>query len=117
RGRRALVARCYLGLGQLYQRAGRPGDAAPSLKVAASLLTELGMRWWQRQVEAGLAGSGCRGPLLDRPGAEMRYLEAPTPGQILKAQPADHGHQAIQGPPESACRPGAARHGRRTTDA
>jgi tetratricopeptide (TPR) repeat protein len=57
-GMRPLLARGYLGLGQLYRRAGRPADAATPLKVAATLLPELGMRWWQRQVEAELAASG-----------------------------------------------------------
>lgn len=42
-GLRPLIARCHLGLGELYQRTGRQAEALSSLSTAAAMFTEMGM--------------------------------------------------------------------------
>jgi tetratricopeptide (TPR) repeat protein len=55
-GMRPLIARCHLGLGQLYRRRGRREHAQTHLATARTLLREMGMRFWLEQAEAELRG-------------------------------------------------------------
>jgi class 3 adenylate cyclase/tetratricopeptide (TPR) repeat protein len=50
-GMRPLLARCRLGLGTLYRRAGDHASAADHLPAAAAMLRDMGMRFWEREVE------------------------------------------------------------------
>ncbi len=52
---RPLQARCRLGLGKLYRRAGRVDDARVELATAISMLREMGMTFWLPEAEAELA--------------------------------------------------------------
>jgi class 3 adenylate cyclase/tetratricopeptide (TPR) repeat protein len=51
-GARSLTARCHLGLGVLYRRAGRDRDARGHLATAADLFREMRMGLWSERVEA-----------------------------------------------------------------
>jgi tetratricopeptide (TPR) repeat protein len=53
-GKRTLVARCHLGLGRLYRRAGKPAPAREYLSTAAALCREMGVGLWLREAEAAL---------------------------------------------------------------
>jgi hypothetical protein len=57
-GMRPLEARCGLGLGALYRRAGQPGLARAHLERAMVLLRETGMTFWLAPAEALLADLG-----------------------------------------------------------
>jgi class 3 adenylate cyclase/tetratricopeptide (TPR) repeat protein len=57
-GMRPLLARCRLGLGRLYRRAGDRARAEEHLIGAASLFRGLEMRFWLPQAEAELAMRG-----------------------------------------------------------
>ncbi|HET8577528.1 MAG TPA: sigma 54-interacting transcriptional regulator [Methylomirabilota bacterium] len=59
-GKRTLVARCQLGLGRLYQRAGQPAPAREHLSTAAAMCRDMGVGLWLKEAEAALA-SGERG--------------------------------------------------------
>jgi len=48
-GMRPLVARCQLGLGRFYRRAGKWPPAAEHLAAATAMFRELGMSWWLDQ--------------------------------------------------------------------
>jgi tetratricopeptide (TPR) repeat protein len=43
---RPLVARCHLGLGQVYERAGEQDRAREHLNTAATMFREMGMQFW-----------------------------------------------------------------------
>lgn len=51
-GGRPLTARCHLGLGSLYRRAGRGAEAREHLEAAAALFRDMGMRLWSDRVDA-----------------------------------------------------------------
>ena len=51
-GTPALIARCHLGLGMLYRRAGQPEEADASLGIAAGLFRSMGMRFWPERADA-----------------------------------------------------------------
>jgi tetratricopeptide (TPR) repeat protein len=53
-GLRPLMARCYLGLGALYRRAGKRPEAREHLTTAITLFREMDMRFWREQAEAEL---------------------------------------------------------------
>src|SRR5690349_21858355 len=46
RGMRSLQTYCYLGLGKLYRRMGRPDAARADLATAVAMLKEMGMAFW-----------------------------------------------------------------------
>jgi tetratricopeptide (TPR) repeat protein len=52
-GGRPEAARCHLGLGLLYRRAGRHDDARPHLQAAGTLLRAMGMSYWLARMPAG----------------------------------------------------------------
>src|SRR5262249_42605841 len=54
-GMRPLVAHCHLGLGTLYQRAGRPDVARPELSAAYERYRAMEMTYWLARAEAALA--------------------------------------------------------------
>jgi hypothetical protein len=49
-----LRARCYLGLGSLYQRLGRRQAARQALHTALTQLRTLGMPYWLEQAKTVL---------------------------------------------------------------
>jgi hypothetical protein len=51
-GARPLAARCHLGLGGLYRRAGRDGEARRHLASASALFRDMRMRLWSDRVDA-----------------------------------------------------------------
>jgi predicted ATPase len=51
-GGRPLTARCHLGLGSLYRRAGKDRQAREHLEKAAALFRDMGMRLWSDRVDA-----------------------------------------------------------------
>ncbi len=51
-GMRPLIARCHLGLGQLFQRVGARSEAKGHLGVAATMFREMDMRFWLARAEA-----------------------------------------------------------------
>jgi len=53
-GLRPLLARCCLGLGLLYQRAGKLQEADANLRAAAELFREMQMRLWSERTEVEL---------------------------------------------------------------
>jgi tetratricopeptide (TPR) repeat protein len=53
-GQRALLARVQLGLGQLYRRARRAGEARAHLQTAVAELEEMGLGLWLAEAEAAL---------------------------------------------------------------
>ncbi|MGO9932378.1 MAG: ATP-binding protein [Steroidobacteraceae bacterium] len=53
-GLRPLAARCHLGLGSLYRRAGKDQHARRHLEPAAALFREMQMRLWIDRVDAEL---------------------------------------------------------------
>ncbi len=53
-GLRPLAARCHLGLGALYRRAGTPQAARERLTTAAAMFGEMDMRYWRGQAETEL---------------------------------------------------------------
>jgi tetratricopeptide (TPR) repeat protein len=57
-GMRPLIARCHLGLGQLYQRAGPHPQAQTHLTAARTMFREMEMRLWLEQVDANLKRLG-----------------------------------------------------------
>src|SRR5262249_10008594 len=54
-GMRPLVARCHLGLGTLYQKIGRAGEAQAELATAAEMYRSMEMPFWLGKAEAALA--------------------------------------------------------------
>jgi hypothetical protein len=48
---RPLVAHCHFGLGKLYLRTGKRGDAQEHLRTATSMYREMDMRFWLEQAE------------------------------------------------------------------
>jgi len=51
-GMRPLVARCQLGLGQLFRRVGNPARAGPYITTAGAMFREMDMPfWWARAEE------------------------------------------------------------------
>ena len=48
---RPLAAHCHFGLGRLYQRTGRPGQAQGRLSAAAAMYSEMGMTYWLETLE------------------------------------------------------------------
>jgi hypothetical protein len=52
---RPLQARCHLGLGKLYARAGQQETARTELSTAIQMLREMGMAYWLSEAEAALA--------------------------------------------------------------
>ncbi|HSB81081.1 MAG TPA: tetratricopeptide repeat protein, partial [Candidatus Methylomirabilis sp.] len=55
-GMRPLIARCHLGLGQLYRRGGQAEQAQTHLSTARTMLREMGIRFWLEQAGAELRG-------------------------------------------------------------
>jgi tetratricopeptide (TPR) repeat protein len=53
-GLRPLLAHCHLGLGALYQRAGKREQAPEHLTTAGKMFGEMDMRFWLEQSEAEL---------------------------------------------------------------
>ncbi|PYO08446.1 MAG: hypothetical protein DMD75_18405 [Candidatus Rokuibacteriota bacterium] len=51
-GMRLLAAHCYLGLGKLYQRTGKPERAEEHLTTATAMYREMDMRFWLEKAEA-----------------------------------------------------------------
>ena len=51
-GMRPLVAHCHLGLGRLYDRAGKRQEAQERLTTATAMYRDMDMRYWLEQVEA-----------------------------------------------------------------
>jgi hypothetical protein len=51
RGMRPLVAHCHLGLGKLYRRTGKRGQAQDHLTTATIMYREMDMRFWLEQAE------------------------------------------------------------------
>jgi hypothetical protein len=49
---RPLQAHCHLGLGTLYRRIGRLGEARAELTGAVGMLREMGMTFWLPEAEA-----------------------------------------------------------------
>jgi hypothetical protein len=54
-GMRPLLAHCHLGLGMLYARLGRQGQACTALSAAIELYRAMDMTFWLPQAEAALA--------------------------------------------------------------
>jgi tetratricopeptide (TPR) repeat protein len=54
-GMRPLEAHCHLGLGKLYRRVGRVGEARTELSTAVEMHREMGMTFWLPEAEAELA--------------------------------------------------------------
>jgi hypothetical protein len=54
-GMRPLVAHCHLGLGTLYQKAGRGDEAQVELATAAEMYRAMEMTFWLAKAEAALA--------------------------------------------------------------
>jgi hypothetical protein len=53
-GMRPLAARCYLGLGRLYQQAATRSAAEEHLTTARTMLAEMEMPFWLDEAEAEL---------------------------------------------------------------
>jgi Flp pilus assembly protein TadD len=53
-GARPLAARCHLGLGSLYRRAGKTHEAREHLATAAALFRHMRMGLWSERVDAEL---------------------------------------------------------------
>ena len=53
-GMRPLIARCHLGLGQLYQRGGRPEQVRTHLTTARTMFREMDMGFWLEKTDAEL---------------------------------------------------------------
>ena len=49
---RPLVAHCHVGLGKLYRRPGRRGEAREHLLTAAVMYREMVMHFWPEKAEA-----------------------------------------------------------------
>ncbi len=57
-GMRPLVARCHLGLGELYARTGERDQAREHLATATTMFSEMDIRLWLEQAEAVLKELG-----------------------------------------------------------
>ena len=55
-GMRPLVAHCYLGLGMLSRRNGRPREGPRALTTASTMYREMGMTFWLEKADAELGG-------------------------------------------------------------
>ena len=55
-GLRPLMAHCQLGLGLLYQRAGRRQQAREHLTIATTMYREMEMPFWLEKAKAGAEG-------------------------------------------------------------
>jgi tetratricopeptide (TPR) repeat protein len=53
-GMRPLVAHCHLGLGQIFQRAGKTAEARARLTTATAMYREMGMSFWLEKADAAL---------------------------------------------------------------
>jgi tetratricopeptide (TPR) repeat protein len=53
-GMRPLVAHCHLGLGKLYRRTGKRGQAQEHLTTATTMYREMGMMYWMEKAEVEL---------------------------------------------------------------
>src|SRR5262249_6200985 len=51
RGMRPLVAHCHLGLGKLFARMGKPGQAREYLTTATTMYREMDMPFWLQEAE------------------------------------------------------------------
>jgi hypothetical protein len=52
---RPLVPHCHFGLGKLYMRMGKRGQAQEHLTTATMMYREMDMRFWLEQAEAEMA--------------------------------------------------------------
>jgi tetratricopeptide (TPR) repeat protein len=52
RGMRPLVAHCHFGLGKLYLRTAKRGEAQEHLATATTMYREMGMQFWLEQADA-----------------------------------------------------------------
>ncbi len=57
-GLRPLVARCHLGLGQVYARSKRRDQAVQHLATARDLLAEMGIRYWLDRAQEEISRPG-----------------------------------------------------------
>jgi hypothetical protein len=57
-GMRPLVAHCHLGLGKLYGRTSRPGQAHERFTTATTMYREMGMTYWVENAELEMAKLG-----------------------------------------------------------
>ncbi len=57
-GMRPLVAHCHLGLGRLYQQAGKRHEAGERLTTAMTMFREMDMRFWLEKAEPDLKEFG-----------------------------------------------------------
>ncbi len=48
---RPLLAHCHFGLGRLYRRTGKPGQAKVHLTTAAAMYGEMSMTYWLEKLE------------------------------------------------------------------
>ena len=55
---RPLQAHCHLGLGKLYRRTGRAGEARAELGTGVEMLRAMEMTFWLPEAEAELAKTG-----------------------------------------------------------
>jgi tetratricopeptide (TPR) repeat protein len=58
RGMRPLVAHCHVGLGKLYRRTGKRGQAQEHLTTATTLYREMDMPFWLDKAETELKELG-----------------------------------------------------------
>jgi Tetratricopeptide repeat len=49
---RPLVAHCHLGLGKLYRRTGKRGQAQKHVATATTMYRDMGMTYWLEPAEA-----------------------------------------------------------------
>jgi len=55
---RPLVAHCHFGLGRLYRRTGKPGEAQEHLTTATAMYGNMAMNFWLEQAQTELSGLG-----------------------------------------------------------
>src|SRR5262245_5889559 len=58
RGMRPLVAHCHLGLGKLYRRTGKRGQAQEHLATAKTMYGDMDMRFWLEKAEREMGELG-----------------------------------------------------------
>jgi hypothetical protein len=53
-GLRPLMAHCHVGLGELYRRTGKRGQAREHLTTATTMYREMEMTCWREQAEMAM---------------------------------------------------------------
>jgi hypothetical protein len=74
-----LVAHCHLGLGKLYHRTDKRGQAQEHLATATTMYCEMGMTYWLEKAEAEMTNLGHR--LARDP--RLQLLTRPRPPAIV----------------------------------